>query len=826
MNKPDLVQHWLKEVQKSSKHEADWRERAQKVIKRYRDEAEMNRSENSRFNILYSNTETLKGILYQRPPIPDVRRRYQSKDPVGRIAADLLDKCLTYAVDAYGFDNRLREAVNDEILPGRAVLRVKYSPQIEQAEREVEAEPVGYEDDGNPIYAEGAKQKDGKYYTSETYDALVYEEVKLEYVDWRWFRMGVAPRWSKVPWIAFGDLLTREELAKQFPDKHKKIKLDYYEDGETKDPEKTEKEGVKALVWTIWNKNDKTVYVVCAGYKDGPLAQIEDPLKLEGFFPMPEPLYSIRTTDTMIPVPEYCQYQDQAIELDELVARRRNLLAALKRRGVYDGSIPELEGLARLDDNKFVPITNFASLAEKGGLDNAFQEMDLQPTAAVIQVLGQEIENLKGTIYEVTGISDVLRGESEAEETATAQRIKAQYGNSRIAPRQGGIARFARDLLRLCAEIFSEHFSWETLSAMSGVELPSNEDKQIAIQQAMQGLQQAQIQAQQAQDPQQAQGMMQQAQAQIQQAQNQVTSDDVMALLRDEKLRGFRIDVETDSTIALSDEFEKRAAADMVQAVGGMANSVAPLLQAGVVGPDFIKEVTLWGLQKFGASKAIEEALEQSQPPQGDKSAEMEAENERAKLEMEMQKAQADVETQRAKLAIEQEKVKIDQAKAQAEIDKTQAEQNMARQQMDLEKFRFGLDRQRMAIEAAQTNPDFQNMMEQYGSGRNLEREESQAAQQALQEQIMQIQSTFQGDERFAAILEAIQSNQNAATQQTSQLAQLLTQTTQAQIQAMQAANQQTAEMVAGILNQLKAPKKVVRDKDGKVTGVETTNDG
>ena len=76
-----------------------------------------------------------------------------------------------------------------------------------------------------------------------------------------------------------------------------------------------------AEVWEIWCKNTKTVIWWCAAYTEGLLKEVPDPLKLTGFYPCPRPLYGTMTTDSLIPVPDYTLYQDQAKQIDRLTRR-------------------------------------------------------------------------------------------------------------------------------------------------------------------------------------------------------------------------------------------------------------------------------------------------------------------------------------------------------------------------------------------------------------------------------------------------------------------------------------------------------------------------
>lgn len=641
--KPDgVVKYWLKEIDAASNGpEKDWREqRATNVTKRYRDEREGSEAQDVRFNILFANVEVLKGVMYQRPPVPDVRRRFKDPDAVGRVVAEVLTRALTYCIDAYDFDFVMRQCVSDVLIPGRGVARVKYIPTFAQMEREVE--PTGYEGD-KPIYAEGVTQRDGKGYQS--YEQVSYEEVRCDQVGYEYFRMSPAKHWSKVRWISFGELLSRQDCVKQFGKEiGSAIKLDW-SDRKDDDPDKDDERYRRALVWTIWNKSDKQVYVISAGYPAGPLKQEADPLRLEQFFPIPRPMYAIWTTDSLVPVPEYTQYQDQAEELDLLTERINVLVDALRRRGVYDASMPALEELAKAGDNTFIPVTNYAALVEKGGLQNAFSELPIEGIAKVLVELYQQREQVKQTIYEVMGIGDIIRGSSDPNETASAQNIKAQYAQTRIAPRQTEVQRFARDLLRLKAEIIAEHFSQQTLQQMTGIQLPTPEQKQMAQQQVSQMQAQAQ---QQPQQPGQPPAQPPQIPKEIQTVLNTPTWDDVMGLLKNEKLRGFRIDVETDSTIAANDQAEKENVVEMIQAMSGLAAQVGPLIQEGVVPAEFLKSLLLFTMRRFRASKDIEEQIEQLEPPPPKQDPEMQ--KMQMEMQMQQQKAQQDGQLAQAKM--------------------------------------------------------------------------------------------------------------------------------------------------------------------------------
>ena len=320
------------------------------MIDRYRDEeaAEADEKRTPRFNILYANTEVLRGVIYQKTPVPDVRRRFIDKDPVGRIAAQTLQRGLSFCVDAYDFDGVMGDVVEDYLLPGRGVAKIKYVPTF--------APMTG--PDGAPMMDEAG----------QPVQQVVSEIVETDYVEWDMVRISPAKRWAKVRWIAFGELLTRDELKAQFGEIGEKCTLDWAPADKNEDKDDMFK---RALVWTVWDKTARKVHVISKGSPDLRLAVKDDPLGLRDFWPCPEPVRSIKSTGKMTPIPEYCQYQDQAIELDNLTARIDVLVNALRRRGMYNGSYPEIAKLANAGDNEFIPVERWSDLMEGKGSDSA-----------------------------------------------------------------------------------------------------------------------------------------------------------------------------------------------------------------------------------------------------------------------------------------------------------------------------------------------------------------------------------------------------------------------------------------------------------------------
>ena len=63
-------------------------------------------------------------------------------------------------------------------------------------------------------------------------------------------------------------------------------------------------------------------------------------------------------------------------------------------------------------------------LCRKNGLKGAIDIVDLTPIANAPNQSYQAMAQVKQQIYDITGISDIIRGQTNASETATAQQLK------------------------------------------------------------------------------------------------------------------------------------------------------------------------------------------------------------------------------------------------------------------------------------------------------------------------------------------------------------------------------------------------------------------
>ena len=496
------AQYWQMELDSSDQSEKDWRERGRAVVARYRDERETDgygTGLSKQFNILWSNTETMKGALFARMPKADVRRRYSDNNPITRQVAIVLERALQYGNEVYSADKPIKAAIEDYLLPGRGVVWVVYEPIFVKEKIQVES----LDEFGNMVMIDQEEER------------IADQRCYFDYINWEDYRESPAKRPEDVYWKARRHLLTRDELIEKGFKNAKDIPLNWSPEPTEGYQEEYSEIFSRAEVWEIWDKYSSKRFFISRGYNEV-LAEDDDPYELENFFPCPDSLVAIRTNETNVPIPEFTLYQDQADELDRITTRISNLIEGLKRRGIYDASVPELSHLADAGDNDFVPSENFAQLAAKGGLQQVFQQEDIAPIAQVLSGLYQQRNQVLDTIYQITGISDIIRGSTKASETATAQQLKAQFGSMRMRKKQSEIAEYIRDLFRIKAEIIAEHYEPETLAAMTALTI----------------------------------------------------TPEMMQIMRDDKLRGYSIDIESDATIFTDEEEEKKTRIEFLSSFG------------------------------------------------------------------------------------------------------------------------------------------------------------------------------------------------------------------------------------------------------------------
>lgn len=633
-----LYNKWNSEIKNYETHFRKWNERADKIRQMYRadsnDDEKTDRS--TRMYTLWSNLETLKPSVFAQNPTMEIERRYGDQDPVGRVAARILDRALNVTMDDTDFIDEMVFARDEYLLSGRGIAWIRYTADTitEDEKNEETGEVVQVEE-------------------------LASEEVQVEYLDRKNFLHTPSERWKDVWWVARRVPMTFAALSKRFgKEKAEIIKAAEDESNKLGSENKPKDTKRRSEVFEIWDKQKRKVYWFSKAFKNGVLDERDDLYNLRDFFPCPKPLFATRTADTLVPVPDYVYYQDLSLELDRTMSKIALLTKSLRVLGFYDGS--KDDDLSKLLDgsetsNKLVPVKGYGDLLSSGGARGIVTFMPLSEVVTTIRELQNAKEQYKADIAEITGISDIIRGQGKASETATAQRIKGQFATLRLDSRQKTMAVFVRDTLRIVAEIISEQFEPQTIMAMAGTEQMTPEE--------------------------------------------QTHVPAALALLQNDVTRTFRIDIETDSTIGVDKEIEKQSRIEMMTSVGGFMQQAVPLAQEVPELAPLMGQLLTFAVRSFDAGRPLEASFEEAvaQLEESQKRAAIQAEQAPPPQDPEVVKAEGEVQLAREKA---QTDIQIQSQKNAAE-NLTNQQKNAADLQVQREKMNaeIQLKREQMALD-------------------------------------------------------------------------------------------------------------------------------
>jgi len=689
------VKTWLDEIERAQRDMSTWDERCKKIRRLYRYD-NSTRAKTRRFHIFWSNIQTIAPAIYALTPKPVVVSRFNDGDPVARQTAMLVERCLKFMGDTLNYQRTFLQVRDDYLLYGRGVPRLRYEPVFVEGG---DAQPLDDAQMGGPEAAAEQATDD-----AAPEEVLEFENVYVDYVQREDFIHPKSRTWEEVPWVAYRAYLTRDELVDRFPDVGKSIPLDSRVHDQS-DEQKTSPAD-KATVYEIWDKTERKVLWIAKGHPEV-LEEGEPYLKLTGFYPSPRPAYGTLTGDSLEPIPDYIFYQDQVEEINQLTARIASLTDSLKLVGFYPAG-PNGEGAPEIEravlpgvENKMIGVKAWAAFKEGGGGGAPIVWLPVEQVASIIKECIGLRRELISDIYQITGISDIMRGETNPNETAEAQNLKTQFGSTRMEDRRREVARMCRDVMRMAGEIVAEHFQVETLEKIANVKLPREADIQLQQVQAAIAYQQ---QAKQAQLIGQQMPPMPQPKAS-----GQPTFEMVEQMLRDGILRRFRLDIETDSTISTNAAQEKQDRTQFLGAVSQFISAWGPMVQQNPMLAPLAGQLILFGVRAFPVARELEETVEKfiqmmeehaSQPQQ--------------QPNPEMEKAKADIQISQVK------------AKNDMQIATTKAANDMQ------------IEREKMALEQQSHHHDMQIKVAQHQMDTQLQQQSAHTAMQTAQMKALQ----------------------------------------------------------------------------------------
>lgn len=671
------VQKWTAEMQAADRFFDDFHKQGRKVIERYTDDRKEDSTPwpVSRLNLFHANITTLLALMYAKLPKVEADRRFADpNDDVARVAGEIATRCLQNDLNMPDclLAPVLKYSLFDRLVPGMGIARLVY----------------GYEEDKQTVVAE-VEGEDPLYAKSDEWCDEVY-------IHWRDVRWSPARTYEELRWIAFRSYMSREEVEKRFG-KGKAEGISFTSkgpamllEGASKTPVEIDRQ---AEVWEIWDKDALKVRWWAQGVEEF-LDEKDDPLKLSGFFPCGRPMVANASTDRYIPKADFVIAQDIYNKIDQLETRIGLLTDSCKAVGIYAGADDAVKNMLQEGiENQLIPVDNWAMWAEKGGLKGTVEWFPIKDIAEVLQILTQQQQLWIQKLYQVTGMSDIMRGQaSAAGTTATEQKIKAQFGSVRINALQEEFAAFASDLLNKKWQIIRRFYEPERIIKLSNIE--NTPDAQYIP---------AAIDLIKSPD-----------------------SFDMRVIIRAESMAA----IDMDSLKQERNEF-LHATAQFV----GQATQVATTMPEVV---PFLMKLMQFGLAGYKSSSEMEGVIDQAiaaveQSLQAKAAAPPEPSPEEKKLQGEMQMAQMEF----------QQKTQSDQQAAALDQQKMQFEMQMKREEFELEK-------QKMEMELAFKQRELE--MKEREMAMKLQMQQAQGAvklqteQQKGEIQVAQAQTEMQTD--------------------------------------------------------------------------------
>jgi len=236
----------------------------------------------------------------------------------------------------------------------------------------------------------------------------------------------------------------------------------------------------KAIIWELWDKVKRKVIWLSPGY-DRIIETKDDFLKLFGFFPCPPFFIANPTTSLYIPTSDFHLAQDLYNEIDILQSRISIITSAVKVVGAYDAAASDLKRIFQEGkDNLLFPVNNWALFAEKGGIKGSIDWVPMKDIVETLEKLRGIRDETIGLLQQVTGMSDIMRGELGGQYEGVGQsQLKVMFGSVRLQSLQEEFATFVSNIMKIRAEIIGLHYEENTIAKIANTSSFMKEDIEL-----------------------------------------------------------------------------------------------------------------------------------------------------------------------------------------------------------------------------------------------------------------------------------------------------------------------------------------------------------
>jgi hypothetical protein len=793
-----------------------------------------------RLNVWWYCVNTLLPAYYSSTPKAEVNLRKRSGGIPYELGSVILERNTQYAMDChFDFDKIGYNAALQFLLTGQAVLWAKYTPKFQKIMQEIAVikDPSGtlLTGDGKPYEGdtEGFTEAgNGILVSSIEVEQKVSEKAVLEVVQYSDYRCSDARNESEIEWQAKRAFLDRFQAEDLFgEEKAAELSYDSIPEVNKLDAAKEEPkfEG-KAEVWEIWCEATNKVYWIQTSKQDPLIEELDPPITFEKFYPC-SVIRQTQDPDTIIPVSDYTHAKDQILEVERLTSRIHALTQAIRPNFAYDAAMTDIVEQLFQDDLKGVGVKNWPSNKGRGGLQGAIEFLPVEQFVNVLNTLQQARQQALQQLYETLKVSDLLRGTSEQYKSATANRLESQWSSLGLIVRQNMFCKFISDAIMHLGTIIAEQFDEETIFDVGDADRLISETL-IApppMPMAPPPMPEMPFGGEPVEEPQGMPEAPEGMEAQMPgnpEAQLEQVEAEIIDILRDTKKRNYRIQIASDSMVAIDQAQQQAEGQALIQSAGaffdqmrGLVDQYPPLIEFSIAlfqnmikrfkGGKELDGIFTKALTQIGEiSKAKEEAAKQPPPPDP------------KTLEIQGRMQIAQVESQ-ARLQA-----------TQMEMQDKAVKNQLAAQEQQLKMQRDQLDAQ-LAVQKQQTEEYFKQQE------LALAQQEIQVKQSAVQVDMLKVQASAQSESDKALIKQESSQMQHILEIQKLELEQMRIRLSESEklMEERRLASEQALERVRLQMEQVSSPKimsmggmtgrkksgKIITDDNGNPTAIEIT---
>lgn len=652
--------YWKSQIQSAKDALKDYRTDAREAEELYCDDT-------LNYNLFYSNVQILDSHLCLTNPKPDIQKRFSKfiesdkrRSNLYSEVAKIVSSATEYVVDVSSLNESMKKSVHNNNVCGRGVIWIDYEPEITKT--------PAFDEFGNPVLKEVVSNR----------------KIICESLNYQEFLQSTSDKEENVWWKARRHLLTRQDIEKRFGYKPSEEEMQFETE---KDDETSAK---RAEVWEIWDKSEKKrIFLMLSDNRKTFLEVQDDPYKLSIFFPCWDICWLYKE-GSLIPVPEVMVYKkklDLLETVNKKIAQITDEIKYVTIVGSQDKKTMQALASAKNGDVISMPTTDV-----QGSLAQSVAMMPADRAVVVLDNLEQIKERTKKDIYDITGISDIMRGATDARETASAQMIKGLFGTLRFQERQKAVNLFRKHIYEIIAEIICEHYDMETLQEITSTHLPTQEEKLVKEaelkQQEMSGKE-----------------VDQQTIDEYNRMLFLPSWEEVMAVIQSDKLRSYTIDIETTATAFDDRELQNASITALTQTYLALVNSVNTLPS-----PDLVKgfiPIMKMNLMNIKVSNEIgrqlEDAIEStyrqiemaSKTPAPPSPEVIAAQNDTKRADADLAKTKGEIDYKQAELALKQKELSIKEQEVyrketelkkqyENDIDYKRAELELKKQELEI----------------------------------------------------------------------------------------------------------------------------------------------